>query len=142
MVSLVPGKSSVTAMAMRWAVEWRTISKASGLLLVMTLRRPDRVRGRERSTSLPSKTAARAARAKPSPMDLTTSRTVVPASTSLVELSGRVMVMLDKGGSRGKVRKGFGPAPSGPWDSEFTFFYKTGRYWTRTSDPHHVKVIL
>jgi hypothetical protein len=32
MVTWVPGKSSWTAMAMRWAVEWRMVSRPASLL--------------------------------------------------------------------------------------------------------------
>src|SRR4029453_5532902 len=85
-----PGKSWVTAAAIRWAVLCRCSSRASGLLDVTILTRASRWRGNVRSTRRSSTIAASAALARPGEMSAATSAGVEPADTRRLSPSGSV----------------------------------------------------
>ena len=76
-----PGKRFVTAAAIRCAVLWRRSGSASGLLSVTMRTVASFSSGYDRSTSVPSTTAAYAAFASPGEIPAATSRTGVPADT-------------------------------------------------------------
>ncbi len=91
MVTWVPGYSDCTASASTWAVSWRISASASGSRRVTKATAASRSIGRDRSTSSPSSCMARAARARPGPIDAASSVPVTGASKRRTEPSGRVM---------------------------------------------------
>ena len=85
------GKSCLTAIAIRWAVEWRIIERASSERSVSIDTLASTSIRYDESTSQPSTTPAIVALARPGPISPATSITDTGASKDRCEPSGRVI---------------------------------------------------
>ncbi len=115
----MPGKRRMTARAMTWAQLWRSTSRASGSLSVMTWNvcSPSG-NSRSRSMMVPSRRAATAAWASRLPMPSVTWRAVAWGGASLVDPSGSRRVDMIKslyrrGPFRVMLRSGHAPGDRG-----------------------------
>ncbi len=93
MANVAPGKSSSTAWAITWVVEWRIVySPRSEVAVTISTLSPSSST-QFRSRSVPFTTPITASLASRRPMEAARPATVVPAGTDRSEASGSVIVM-------------------------------------------------
>ena len=93
MANVAPGKSSNTAWAITWVVEWRIVysPRSDEAVTISTLSPSSSTQSRSRS--VPFTTPMTASLASRRPIPAANSITVVPAGTDRCESSGNVIVM-------------------------------------------------